>query len=90
MSELHPFFQGIFAAVAPKLVQPKQVKTQKSTRMFGQPKVSDCCGAAPRSIRNGDCSTEDFGLCPECGDHCEYIEEGSDDDASDHSKFNYE
>jgi predicted amidophosphoribosyltransferase len=35
-------------------------------------KLSNCCGAAPRS--NGDCDTEDFGLCPDCKDHCEYIE----------------
>ena len=31
---------------------------------------SDCCGAAPRS--NGDCDTSDFGICPDCHDHCEY------------------
>ena len=31
---------------------------------------SDCCGAAPRS--NGDCDTSDFGICPDCYDHCEY------------------
>ena len=31
---------------------------------------SDCCGAAPRG--NGDCDTADFGICPDCHDHCEY------------------
>jgi hypothetical protein len=35
-------------------------------------KVSDCCGAEPYS--NGDSSTEDYGICPECKEHCEYIE----------------
>lgn len=35
-------------------------------------KLSNCCGAAPRS--NGDCDTEDIGICPECHDHCEYDE----------------
>ena len=36
-------------------------------------KVSDCCGAPPRS--NGDCDTSDYGICPDCGEHCEYVEE---------------
>lgn len=35
-------------------------------------KYSDCCGAEPRS--NGDCDTEDFGICSDCHDHCTYIE----------------
>lgn len=35
-------------------------------------KVSDCCGAAP--IGNGDNDTEDIGICPDCGEHCEYVE----------------
>jgi hypothetical protein len=41
-------------------------------------KVSNCCGASPRAIlgRHGeiDNDTETFGLCPECGEHCEYEE----------------
>ena len=41
-------------------------------------RVSDCCGAAP--VSNGDCDTEDVGLCPECHDFCEYIEEGDNED----------
>lgn len=32
--------------------------------------VSSCCGVRPRS--NGDCDTMDYGICPECGDHCDY------------------
>jgi len=36
-------------------------------------KVSDCCGASPLS--NGDMDLIDLGLCSDCGDHCEYIEE---------------
>lgn len=35
-------------------------------------KVSDCCGCPAYS--NGDGSTEDYGLCPDCGEHCTYIE----------------
>lgn len=27
-------------------------------------RVSDCCGAPPKG--NGDCDTEDFGICPAC------------------------
>lgn len=29
-------------------------------------------------IGDNDCSTEDFGLCSECHDHCEYIEDEPD------------
>lgn len=36
-------------------------------------KVSNCCGAAPRS--NGDCDTMDLGICPQCKEHCEYVKE---------------
>lgn len=35
--------------------------------------VSHCCGAPP--ISNGDCDSTDFGLCPECHDHCEFVPE---------------
>jgi len=33
--------------------------------------VSDCCGASPEC--NGDCDSTDFGICPCCHDHCEFI-----------------
>jgi hypothetical protein len=36
-------------------------------------KVSDCCGAEAYS--NGDSDTEDYGICPQCGEHCEYIDD---------------
>lgn len=36
----------------------------------GKFSLSDCCGAEPRS--NGDMDTKDIGICPECGDHCDY------------------
>ena len=32
--------------------------------------LSDCCGAEAYS--DGDGSTEDYGICPECHDHCTY------------------
>lgn len=35
-------------------------------------RVSDCCGAEVYS--NGDSSTEDIGICPECRDYCGYDE----------------
>jgi hypothetical protein len=35
--------------------------------------VSSCCGASPRG--NGDSDLSDIGICSECGEHCEYIEE---------------
>lgn len=36
--------------------------------------TSNCCGAEARVI-NGDASTKDYQICPQCGDHCEYTEE---------------
>jgi hypothetical protein len=36
-------------------------------------KVSECCGVSP--VGNGDCDTSDIGICPECGEHCEYVTE---------------
>ena len=30
-------------------------------------RMSDCCGAAPVL------QSEDVGICPECKEHCEYI-----------------
>ena len=38
-------------------------------------KVSNCCGAAPTIFGECDCDTMELGLCPECMDHCEYVEE---------------
>lgn len=40
-------------------------------------KITDCCGAPAES--NGDSSTEDYGICPICGEHCEYVEEDEDE-----------
>lgn len=37
-------------------------------------KVSNCCGVPAYS--NGDADTEDMGICPDCKEHCEYVEEG--------------
>jgi len=34
--------------------------------------VSDCCGASPRS--NGDNDSVDYGICSECGEHCEFVD----------------
>lgn len=41
-------------------------------------KVSDCCGVPAYS--NGDSDTEDIGICPECKEHCEYIDDGEDEE----------
>lgn len=44
-------------------------------------KISDCCGAAPITIEEmrGDrirqSNSEDNGICPECMEDCEYIED---------------
>ena len=41
--------------------------------------ISDCCGAEAT-----DPMMEDYGICPECKDHCEY----EDYDPSDEQIFN--
>ena len=42
-------------------------------------RVSNCCSARPRGYLGPhgtpDSDSEDHGICPECGEHCEYIEE---------------
>jgi hypothetical protein len=38
-------------------------------------KISDCCGAEMTDI-----NIEDYGICPDCKDHCEFIDYDSDDD----------
>ena len=40
--------------------------------------ISDCCGAANRG--NGDNDYGEFGICPECKEHCEFIDEEEPDD----------
>lgn len=43
--------------------------------LHGSPRqhlVSDCCGAA--AVSNGDADSQDIGICPECKDHCTYVE----------------
>jgi len=37
---------------------------------YGSFTTSTCCGSEPFS--NGDGSTADYGICPECGEHCDY------------------
>jgi len=45
--------------------------------------ISNCCGASNRN--NGDVDFSEFGICPECGEHCEFIDddEGADDGSLD-------
>ena len=38
--------------------------------------LSDCCQSEPYS--NGDASSSDYGICPECGEHCVYEEDVCD------------
>ena len=39
-------------------------------------KVSNCCGCPPKSYgEDCDQNSEDFGICADCGEHCEYIDE---------------
>ena len=38
-------------------------------------RVSECCGAPAVE------QSEDLGLCPECKEHCEYVEDNDPQDA---------
>jgi len=40
--------------------------------------VSDCCGCPDKVV--GDTSYEDFGICSECMEHCEYVPEEDETD----------
>lgn len=49
-------------------------------------KISDCCGAPPTS--NGDTDLSEFGICSDCGEHCEYIDDEDDEDEQIESDIN--
>ena len=36
-------------------------------------KVTDCCGVPPKG------NSDDYGLCPCCKEHCEYVEEDEEE-----------
>jgi uncharacterized radical SAM superfamily Fe-S cluster-containing enzyme len=38
-------------------------------------KISDCCGTEMTEP-----IMKDYGICPECQDHCEWVDYDSDDD----------
>lgn len=48
-------------------------------------KLSECCGAAAR-----DPLMIDYGICPECQEHCEFIEEQEPDDDQIYNNFCHE
>ena len=39
--------------------------------------ISSCCGA--NNTGNGDSDFAEYGICPECGEHCEFIEEDDEE-----------
>lgn len=45
--------------------------------------ISNCCGAANYS--NGDSDFAEFGICPDCREHCEFIDDEDDPDEDDGS-----
>ena len=45
-------------------------------------KVSNCCGVPNRNIGEDGPDYEDLSICPDCKDHCIYIEEGEDEENS--------
>lgn len=49
-------------------------------------KVSDCCGASVR-----DPIMLDYGICPDCKDHCEFVDEQDEpNDDQIYNNFNHE
>ncbi len=38
--------------------------------------VSNCCGAPNRS--NGDTDLAEFGICPDCYEYCEFVDDSDD------------
>lgn len=48
-------------------------------------KISECCGAAAT-----DPIMLDYGICPECNEHCEFVEEKEPDDYRIYNNFNHE
>ena len=36
---------------------------------------SNCCGVEDRSVSEDGPEWSDIGLCPECREHCEFVEE---------------
>ena len=42
-------------------------------------KVSECCGASPASYGDNDSDSMDWGICPVCKEHCEYVEDEDED-----------
>lgn len=43
--------------------------------------ISDCCGASADG-------NEDYGICPDCKEHCEFIEEESDKELEERTERN--
>ena len=41
--------------------------------------ISECCGAPDGSTTEDGPSWSDIGICPECKDHCEFIEPKEDE-----------
>lgn len=41
--------------------------------------ISDCCGACPMMV-DIDTDTSEIGICPECGEHCEYIDDDEEEE----------
>ena len=45
-------------------------------------KISNCCGAEDRMVGYDGPSFSDMDICPECKDHCEFIEEEDEDNST--------
>jgi hypothetical protein len=55
-------------------------QTKTSGKGINVGKISDCCGASPAMLGDYDNDTESYGICPECHDHCSYIDPYEDED----------
>lgn len=41
--------------------------------------VSDCCGAPDEPVSLDGPSWGDLGICPQCREHCDFVEEEEED-----------
>lgn len=67
---------GLFSLIL-RIGRKKKAKVIEIDRLLEVDKedwvryVSNCCGAYPKS--NGDNDSRDYGICSDCGEHCEYV-----------------
>ena len=69
--DIEAFLEWIAPIDPRKLTDEQIVSKYCQWQDFLEEEVSDCCGAVPRG--DGDNDTSDYGICPDCGEHCDYV-----------------